>query len=188
MSAPVYSPKNPPEDPLTDTISQGPQGVNSGGLGNIRIFEYLRYPRQIAKTTQTVKADSSSRWKHGPRLLRPTAPAAGSIGLTCCNRRLQLLGPLVSVSETDGSSSWNHWSQFPRPTAPAAGTIGLSFQDRRLQQLEVGTIGLSFRDQRLQQLEPLVSLAETDSSSCWEHWSQFLRPTASAVGSIGRSF
>jgi hypothetical protein len=33
--APVFSPKNPPEDPLTDAISQGPQGVNSGGLGNI---------------------------------------------------------------------------------------------------------------------------------------------------------
>jgi hypothetical protein len=32
---------------------------------------------------QTVKANSSSRWKHGPCMLRPTAPAAGSIGLTC---------------------------------------------------------------------------------------------------------
>jgi hypothetical protein len=40
--SPVYSPKNPPEDPLTDAISQGPQGVNSRGLGNIQIFEYLR--------------------------------------------------------------------------------------------------------------------------------------------------
>jgi hypothetical protein len=35
FKAPVYSPKNPPEDPLADAISQGPQGVNSGGLGNI---------------------------------------------------------------------------------------------------------------------------------------------------------
>jgi hypothetical protein len=48
--SPVYSPKNPPEDPLTDAISQGPQGVNSGGLGNIRIFEYLRYPCKKTST------------------------------------------------------------------------------------------------------------------------------------------
>ncbi|PLW52785.1 hypothetical protein PCANC_07298 [Puccinia coronata f. sp. avenae] len=39
-------------------------------------------------------------------------------------------------------------------------------------------IGLSFQDQRFQQLEPSVSLAETKSSSGWEHWSWFLRPMA----------
>ncbi|PLW26461.1 hypothetical protein PCANC_26765 [Puccinia coronata f. sp. avenae] len=45
-------------------------------------------------------------------------------------------------------------------------------------------IGLSFRDQRFQQLEPSGSPAETNSSSCWEHWSQFLRPMAPAAGTI----
>ncbi|PLW30777.1 hypothetical protein PCANC_23885 [Puccinia coronata f. sp. avenae] len=94
LEAPVYSPKNPPEDPLTDAISQGPQGL----------------PRP--ETNQTVKADSSSRWKHWPRFFR--------------DQRFQQLEPLVSLAETDSSSCWEHWSQFLRPTAPAAGTIGLT--------------------------------------------------------------
>ncbi|PLW09204.1 hypothetical protein PCANC_23243 [Puccinia coronata f. sp. avenae] len=93
---PVYSPKNPPEEALTDAISQGPQGG-------------------------PVKANSSSRWKHGPCLL---------------DRPLQQLGALVSLAETKGFSRWNHWSQFARLTAPAAETIGLSFQDQWLQELK----------------------------------------------------
>ncbi|PLW10646.1 hypothetical protein PCANC_17812 [Puccinia coronata f. sp. avenae] len=77
-NTPVFSPKNPPEDPLTDTISQGPQGVNSGGLGNIRIFEYLRYPRQIAEARD-----------------QPD----------CQSRQLQPLEALALLVETNGSSS-----------------------------------------------------------------------------------
>ncbi|PLW31765.1 hypothetical protein PCANC_22359 [Puccinia coronata f. sp. avenae] len=95
---PVYSPKNPPEDPLTDAISQGPQGLPGP-----------------------------------PRLSKPTAPAAGSMGLACRDRQLQPLEAWASLAETDRSSGWEHQSHLLRPTASAAGTIGLSFRDRRLQ-------------------------------------------------------
>jgi hypothetical protein len=127
------------------------------------MFMYIyKYVHTVAETNQTVKADSSSRWKHWPCMLRPTAPAAGSIGLTCWDQRLQQLEPLVSVSETNGSRSWNHRSHLLRPTAPAVGSIGLSFWDQQLQLLG------------------LVSVAETNSFSCWEHRPHVLRPTAPA--------
>ena len=72
------------------------------------------------------ETDRSGGWEHQSHLLRPTASAAGTIGLSFQDRRLQQLEPLVSVSETDGSSSWNHWSHFLRPTDPAVGSIGLT--------------------------------------------------------------
>ncbi|PLW53500.1 hypothetical protein PCANC_07216 [Puccinia coronata f. sp. avenae] len=75
------------------------------------------------------ETNRSGGWEHWSHLLRPTASAAGTIGLSFRDRRLQQLELSVSVSKTNGSSSWNCRSQFPRPTAPAAGTIGLSFRD-----------------------------------------------------------
>ncbi|PLW50292.1 hypothetical protein PCASD_01684 [Puccinia coronata f. sp. avenae] len=49
--------------------------------------------------------DGSSSWEHWSHLLRPTASAAGTIGLNLRGQQLQQLEPLVSVSETDGCRS-----------------------------------------------------------------------------------
>ncbi|PLW13617.1 hypothetical protein PCANC_16321 [Puccinia coronata f. sp. avenae] len=73
------------------------------------------------------ETNRSGGWEHWSHLLRPTASAAGTIGLSFRDRRLQQLEPSVSVSETDGSSSWNHRSHLLRPTAPAVGSIGLTY-------------------------------------------------------------
>ncbi|PLW19955.1 hypothetical protein PCANC_11932 [Puccinia coronata f. sp. avenae] len=73
------------------------------------------------------ETNRSGGWEHRSHLLRPTASAAGTIGLSFRDRRLQQLEPLVSASKTDGSSSWNHRSHLLRPTAPAVGSIGLTY-------------------------------------------------------------
>ncbi|PLW32372.1 hypothetical protein PCASD_14325 [Puccinia coronata f. sp. avenae] len=88
VRTPVYSPKNPPEDPLTDAISQGPQGLQP-----------LEAWALLAET------NGSSSWEHRSHLLRPTASAAGTIGLNLRGQQLQQLKPLVSVSKTDGFRS-----------------------------------------------------------------------------------
>ncbi|PLW16486.1 hypothetical protein PCANC_18570 [Puccinia coronata f. sp. avenae] len=64
-----------------------------------------------------------------PRLSKPTAPAAGSMGLACRDRELQPPEAWASLAETDRSGGWEHQSHLLRPTASAAGTIGLSFRD-----------------------------------------------------------
>ncbi|PLW55837.1 hypothetical protein PCANC_02279 [Puccinia coronata f. sp. avenae] len=73
------------------------------------------------------ETNRSGGWEHRSHLLRPTASAAGTIGLSFRDRQLQQLEPSVSVSKTDGSSSWNHWSHLLRLTAPAVGSIGLTY-------------------------------------------------------------
>ncbi|PLW58004.1 hypothetical protein PCANC_00646 [Puccinia coronata f. sp. avenae] len=126
-------------------------------------------------------------------MLRPTAPATGSIGLTCGDQRLQQLEPSVSVSETNGSRSWNHWSHLLRPTAPAqlelsvsvAETNSFSCWEHRPHVLRP-TAPAEAKDCR-QLLEPRPTApaagTKTNSSSCWtiglgscRQWSQLLGP------------
>ncbi|PLW12824.1 hypothetical protein PCANC_16869 [Puccinia coronata f. sp. avenae] len=130
------------------------------------------------------ETDGSSSWEHRSHLLRPTASAAGTIGLSFRDRWLQELEPSVSLAETNSSSCWEHRSQFLRPTAPAVG-IGLSLQ------LRPKIAGSCWnRDQQLQLLEPrptapaagpLVLAPAANGPSYWGQWSHLLRPKFSSA-------
>ncbi|PLW33360.1 hypothetical protein PCANC_23100 [Puccinia coronata f. sp. avenae] len=125
----------------------------------------------VAKTNQTVKADSSSRWKHWPCMLRPTALAAesiaaGTIGLSFRDRWLQELEPSVSVAETNSFSCSEHRPHVLRPTAPAEAKDCRQLQEPRPTAPAAG---------------PLVWAPAANGPSYWGQWSHLLRPKFSSA-------
>ncbi|PLW31764.1 hypothetical protein PCANC_22360 [Puccinia coronata f. sp. avenae] len=106
------------------------------------------------------ETNRSGGWEHRSHLLRLTASAAGTIGLSFRDRRLQQLEPSVSLTETDSSSCWEHRSHLLRPTAPAAAA------GTKTNSSSCWTIGLGSCRQWSQLLEPMVPPPQTKVLIC----------------------